>query len=73
MEEPDMNGVNTTATRATSPPQSGLTRSPAKPPSPSAVAEVDLHAAITAAIQHSPNFNNFRRAISLTPTITTVR
>jgi len=30
-----------------------------------------LHAAITDAVRHSPNFNNFRRAISVTPTITT--
>ena len=37
----------------------------------SPAADADLHAAITDAVTHSPNFNNFRRAISVTPTITT--
>jgi hypothetical protein len=37
----------------------------------SPAAGADLHAAITDAVRHSPNFNNFRRAISVTPTITT--
>ena len=37
----------------------------------SPAADADLHAAITDAVRHSPNFNNFRRAISVTPTITT--
>jgi OsmC-like protein len=42
---------------------------PIQATSPAAAA--DLNAAITDAIRHSPNFNNFRRAISVTPTITT--
>jgi uncharacterized OsmC-like protein len=37
----------------------------------SPAADADLHAAITHAVRHSPNFNNFRRAISVAPAITT--
>src|SRR5262249_60285277 len=37
----------------------------------SPAAGADLHAAITDAVRHSPTFTNFRRALSVTPTITT--